>query len=284
MGNYSTRLGCTLTFNEESEKDVVRLVEQLQGSRKIGEFISHLLRMASENPEIIDRKMDGSVDFSATLREMSRLGVSPTRYQYLQAMGKEVDAMKQKIDAIYDMSFKMYMLSMFGKQIGLEKRSDNMLMSSFVAERELTKVCKTFGINTVQDAFTSNKLDREHEKANDALAYILETYDNIINEIKDSLLSEIKAKPLELEVVAKPVNLDIGVGAVTVQENTNKGLNESLEKDTEDSDKLRSEAEEASRNAVKAGMAPLELDDEDDDEPVDFSNAELGLLEGFFGE
>lgn len=222
MGNYSTRLGCTLSFNEESERDVIKLVEQLQGSRKIGEFVSYLLRIASENPELLDKREDGTSEYGSAVKELARLGVTPMRYQYLQAMNKEVDSLKQKIDEIYSMSLKMYTLAQFGKQLGLEKKSDNMLMASFIAEQELTKICKTFGIGSIQSVFASNKLEAAHIRADDTLKYIIETYDGIINEIKNTVFKEIeiKAKPINLEV--EPIKLDLQVDGIKLKEHDNQ--------------------------------------------------------------
>lgn len=282
MGNYSTRLGCTLSFNEESEKDIIRLVEQLQGSRKIGEFIGYLIRVASENPELIDKRPDGSFDYGPVTKEMSRLGVTPTRYQYIQTMAKEIDSMKQKIDSIYEMSLKMYTLAQFGKQMGLSKRSDNMLMASFLAEQELTKLCKTFGVGNLQSVFASSKMETAHNKANDTLQYILETYDSIVNELKETLFKEveIKAKPIELEV--EPVKLDIEPIKLEVSGYVPTGtMYDTNENRQEDKDEYDEEIDFGSIEKDEE-LEETKIKEELEDETIDFGNAAFDLLENFF--
>ena len=287
MGNYSTRLGCTLSFNEESEKDVIKLVEQLQGSRKIGEFVSYLLRIASENPELLDKREDGTSEYGAAVKELARLGVTPIRYQYLQAMNKEVDNLKQKIDEIYSMSLKMYTLAQFGKQLGLEKKSDNMLMASFLAEQELTKICKIFGVGSVQSVFTSNKLESAHDRADDTLKYILETYDGIVNELKNILFKEveIKAKPLSLEV--EPIKLDLQVDGIRVTEQSNQTnsnhqniVNNVGKPEIDIKDEEDAEIDFGSDEADKVD----EVDKTDEaDEAGEFSLDNLGMIASFMG-
>lgn len=287
MGNYSTRLGCTLSFNEESEKDVIKLVEQLQGSRKIGEFVSYLLRIASENPELLDKREDGTSEYGAAVKELARLGVTPIRYQYLQAMNKEVDNLKQKIDEIYNMSLKMYTLAQFGKQLGLEKKSDNMLMASFLAEQELTKICKTFGVGSVQSVFTSNKLEAAHDRADDTLKYILETYDGIVNELKNMLFKEveIKAKPLSLEV--EPIKLDLQVEGIRVTEQSNQ-TNSNHQNIVNNVSKPEIDIKDEEDAEIDFGSDETDKVDEADktdevDEAGEFSLDNLGMIASFMG-
>lgn len=287
MGNYSTRLGCTLSFNEESEKDVIKLVEQLQGSRKIGEFVSYLLRIASENPELLDKREDGTSEYGAAVKELARLGVTPIRYQYLQAMNKEVDNLKQKIDEIYNMSLKMYTLAQFGKQLGLEKKSDNMLMASFLAEQELTKICKTFGVGSVQSVFTSNKLEAAHDRADDTLKYILETYDGIVNELKNMLFKEveIKAKPLSLEV--EPIKLDLQVEGIKVTEQSNQ-TNSNHQNIVNNVSKPEIDIKDEEDAEIDFGSDETDKVDEADktdevDEAGEFSLDNLGMIASFMG-
>lgn len=287
MGNYSTRLGCTLSFNEESEKDVIKLVEQLQGSRKIGEFVSYLLRIASENPELLDKREDGTSEYGAAVKELARLGVTPIRYQYLQAMNKEVDNLKQKIDEIYSMSLKMYTLAQFGKQLGLEKKSDNMLMASFLAEQELTRICKIFGVGSVQSVFTSNKLEAAHDRADDTLKYILETYDGIVNELKNMLFKEveIKAKPLSLEV--EPIKLDLQVEGIRVTEQSNQ-TNSNHQNIVNNVSKPEIDIKDEEDVEIDFGSDEADKTDEVDktdeaDEAGEFSLDNLGMIASFMG-
>ena len=56
MGAYNIRLGSMFSLDEEQEKDIIGAIEALNASHQTGKFLSNLLRIALDNPEILDVK------------------------------------------------------------------------------------------------------------------------------------------------------------------------------------------------------------------------------------
>lgn len=278
MSDYNTRLGCTLSFDNEKEKDIIEVINQLKDNRKLGEFISYLLRVAMDNPELIDKRSDGSYKTGDTIKEMSKLGISPVRYKAIEDMKRSVNDMYDKINKMYDMCLKVYTLAQFGKQLNISNRSDNLLMGTFIAEQELSKICEIFGLKSINTIYSSNKQLKVHDFANDVLAYIIESYDSIINELKRSIFKEVelKTKPLEFDKIRLDVEpIKLSIDGVQLQDNS-KGLIKS-DQFIEDSD---------SDEEIKLTEDTEQIDDtsNEDDDAVVFDPTNLGMLTNFFGD
>lgn len=245
MGVYNIRLGSQLTFDDEKEQDLITVIEQLNKSHKIGQFISHLLRLAIENPDIVEVK-NGQCEKGEIMRLMDAYGISYNRDKFFKDITKEVADMKKKIDSIYELSYKTYMLALMGKQLGLEEKSNNALMADFILERQLKDIQDKLGLIIYDQVYASNKLDDTHERANEALEYIIESYSGIVNELKSSI------QPVQ---VVQSISNNV--------ENT---------------------VAEESNNSVKVENTSTDNKEAEDDEIIDFGDADLSLLSNFFGD
>ena len=252
--SYSTRLGCTLTFDEGVESDVINLVEQLQNSRKLGEMIAHLLRLAVESPEVFEKTSDGKFRPGTITSEMLKLGVTPTRKKFMEDTRKEINAIKEKVDCAYDMSQKVYTLALFGKREGLEDRSRGALIGAFLAEQELNRLMTEFNIRDLNSVFLSNKLEKAKERAEESLEYIAEAYSGVV--------SEIKAMAQPMAVYMQPA--DSGYQSSGV-------LNKLAEADS-------GELKEPMPNEFHTG----DVEDTPEDDFIDFGNADMSALNNFF--
>lgn len=190
------RRGPVITLDPVKEKDLLELVDSMSYSRKLGVLVTHLIRLAFESPEVYGN----GKEVQQLIAKMNELGMTPTRYKYFEQVAKEVEAMKCKVDAIYDMAYKTYTLALMNKYMGIGDKSDNTLRASFILEQQITKLCETLGVSDIRHTYASNKLEDTHKKANTIFEYIIESYDSIVEELKSSLVSQV--------VVAAPVSTD----------------------------------------------------------------------------
>lgn len=219
MGIQSIRLGSTLTFDDEKEKDIIKSIEQLNSCHKTGQFISNLIRIAFDCPEII-RKSSNSIASGEVLKQIEQMGMQKNRKDFFSDISKKANELKQKVDKIYDMSFKMYMVTLMGKQIGLNDRSKNTLKASFMIEQQLNELQKILG-NSVE-TFDSNKIKNTEEKAKECLEYIIEAYDGVVNELREGL-----AQTIVVQANAEQSN-------TTQTESSKAEIDNKLEKDSEE--------------------------------------------------
>lgn len=183
MKEYQIRPCSVLTFDEDTEKDLIKVVNNLKERKKLGVFITHLIRIALESPEVYGSRNE----LNSVLSKLDELGVTPCRYNYFNQLNKEVSEIKKKVDSIYDMAYQTYMLGLFDKHMGLEQKSDNLLRASFILERQVTDICKAIGTDNINHVFASNKIEEVHDRAAKAMEFIIQSYDSMIDELKKSM-------------------------------------------------------------------------------------------------
>jgi len=230
----NVRLGSYMTFDDVKEKDILDAMKYLNDSHKMGRFISNIVRIALENPEILCKK-DGKYNAGDVLKAIEDVDLPFERSSYINKATKEVEEMKVKVNSIFDMCQRMYTMALAGKKLGLEGKSDNLMMASFILERQIQEIQDTLGIGTLT-AFDSNKLDNTHKRADEALEYIINAYDGIVGELQ--------------AVVTQPV-----VHTVQVNEQPKVEVKETTVKN-----------------------------ENDEEEFIDFGDADIDSLNNFFGE
>ena len=250
MGAYNIRLGSKLSFDEQQEADIIEALESMNASHKSGQFISNLIRIAFDCPEIMD-KNSGKYEKGAIIKAMENSGLSYNRQAFMYQVTKEVDAMKKKVDEMYNIVLKTYMLGQIGKHLGLNEKADNELMAQFIVEKQLKELQDSLGISLTSSVFASNKKQDIEKIANDALEYIIESYSGIVNELK---------------------GIVSGASAVMMQQPVVQTVIQS-EKLNEDNKAVRDNIEKANTN-----------EDSDNDEIIDFGNADFNALSSFFGD
>lgn len=174
------KLSTTVSLNTEKEADILALTEELRKQHKLGNFISNLLRISMDNPEMLKK---------AGIDLVNDYGVNINREKFFRAVHRELATMSDKIDAIYDMAVKMYSLSQFNKIMGLESKSVNMLQAQFVLQRQMGELCDVLGVKTLGHTFDSNKVADVTKNAADIMEYIITYYDGIVQEIRQQLVS-----------------------------------------------------------------------------------------------
>lgn len=289
MGTYNVRLGCQLAFDEEQESDIVDAVKELNSTHKMGQFVSNILRLAFANPEVIEVK-NGKVCKGAILKAMDAVGLTYDRHKYMTQVNKELKQMKERIDSIYEMSLKTYNLALMNKYLGIEEKSDNNLRATFILEKQLKEMYNKLGVSTLGQVFVSNKLDRTHDIANDAMEYILESYDGIIQELKKSMESATTMRNMgQAAGVESMGSMEQATGTGNVG---NMGQAAGTGNTTSTVNTVIQEKEQTVlNNSPKVQVIPAlipnmeqPIQPNEDDEVIDFGNADLALLQNFFGE
>lgn len=186
MGTHSIRFGSQLTFDEDKEKDIIDTIDTLNSSHKMGQFMSNLIRLAFDNPEILRVGADG-LEKQAMLQQVESSGMSVNRQRFMSGVTSEISDMKKKVDEVYNMVFKLYTLALMSKHLGIENKSDNSLRATFVLERQLRQLQDSLGVNIGDAVYESDKVNDVHARAEDCLEYIIEAYDGIIDEMKQAI-------------------------------------------------------------------------------------------------
>lgn len=260
MSTRNIRLGSMLTFNEEQEADIIALIDALNSSHKSGQFISNLFRIAVDCPEIIQRTQNGMA-LGETLKQLDASGYSTNRSMIFGKYAKDIAEMKEKVDSMYSMIFQMYMLAQMGKHLGLEEKSANSLRANFVIEKQLKELETKLGVRLKDDIFASNKLVNVENTASQVLEYIINTYSDILSEIKESLK--------ETVVVTQQVAVDTQ-GSSNVQPVASEASGVTAMQST---------------GQVEQNISADNTDEADEaDEIIDFGNsADFNALDDFFG-
>lgn len=198
MSSYSLRLSSMLTFDKEREADIIKTIEELNNNHKTGQFLSNLIRLAFDNPDIIDRCNDKAVK-GALLKQLESSKLTHYRTQFVQSTTKDVQELKEKVDKIYEMALKTYILGLSGSKLGLEEKSENLLLSEFILEQQIASLQEALGITSLNTIFASNKKEETRALAESVLTYIIESYSNIVAQLKAMQFQAIAVTPQQIQ-------------------------------------------------------------------------------------
>ena len=204
--------GASISFDEAKEPEITACVRELSKSHKLGKFMAHLLRLAFESPEEFGK----GKEVLQLIEKMYEYNMTPTRYSYFNQVAKDVEQMKKRVDDVYELAYKTYTLAQMGKHLGLEDKSKNMLMATFLLERQTSELCDKLGISNINHQFLSGKLENTEKKAQDVLEYIIETYDDVIRELKASVVTDISVPAIQVVATASSDNAQ---GLATTDDN-----------------------------------------------------------------
>lgn len=190
----SKRLGCELVFDGDKEKDIIKAVDTLASRKDLGHLVSHLIRIAFESPEVYENKRE----LKRLVEVMSNYGMSPTRFKYFEQVTKELECMKNRVDAIYNMVYTMYMASEMGKSLGiLGEKAKNGLCATFILERQVESLCTALGIDNLNHTFASNRVEDVKGRAKEVIGFALQCYGGEIEELKGCTQNSINSEVFE---------------------------------------------------------------------------------------
>lgn len=288
MGNlYEKKLGCTISFDKNKEKDIIDKIEYLLSRHKLGWFISNLIRIAFDSPYSLESK----AELNKLFKEINENDMLLDRKRFFEKLAKEIEEMRHKIDEIYDMSLKMMLLAQFGKQLGLEKKAENTMAAQFILQKQINDLCETLGISTLNNVYASDKVKNVKKYADEVMEYILTAYDNMITEMSLHLSNLIEMKNLigwAISGSGGQSNMD-GVGDKGSAQKDVEGKDDEVK--VEKFGKISSSNTTSENKRETKKEAENEIKDEyedaeeiNDDELIDFGNADLEALANFLGE
>lgn len=187
MDDGKIKLCAALKFDSKHEADAIRLTDSLRESHKIGEFLSELVRLALDNPEII--KYDKNTGTFSSGSKIGEHELIKYRTEFNKSITAQITEMRDKIDRAYNMSLNSYMAGMAGNTLGLYEKAENQLKLGFILERQLTEINDIIGGN-VNCHYASNKIDDVRERAEEVVEYIIQNNRDMLTVNESSASSE----------------------------------------------------------------------------------------------
>lgn len=172
--DYKIKLGSVLSLDSVKEGDLIEQLEDLRGRHKLGEFIMLCIRACYERPSIMKEMRE----------KLGCTGIHKDREAFFNEMNNQIKEMQDKVNAIYEMAFTMYTMTQCGKRIGLEEKSDNTVLSSFLLKRQIDKLANNLGLNSTNINWVGTDREVTRDKVDRVLELLIESYSgDILNEV-----------------------------------------------------------------------------------------------------
>lgn len=168
---YKVKLGATLTFDFEIEKDIVAQVEKLKSQHKLGEFISNALRVVFEHPELLEKEAKSLEDFKLT----------DNRKMFHEYVEDKIEKTAVKINETYKLAYELHSLAKFNKKFDMYETSKNILASQFILAKQVEDLKKILGVTTLEQTVNLHKVNTNID---DVLEYIIMCHGEIVEEIR----------------------------------------------------------------------------------------------------
>lgn len=168
---YKVKLGATLTFDFEIEKDIVAQVEKLKSQHKLGEFISNALRVVFEHPELLEKEAKSLEDFKLT----------DNRKLFHEYVEDKIEKTAVKINETYKLAYELHSLAKFNKKFDMYETSKNILASQFTLAKQVEDLKKILGVTTLEQTVNLHKVNTNID---DVLEYIIMCHGEIVEEIR----------------------------------------------------------------------------------------------------
>lgn len=275
MANKTIKLVANLTFDENKELDIVNMINYLNSHHKTGQFLSGLIRLAMDCPDIIMKNTNGEIDMGPSMNKITVDGISTIRRDFMNNLNSKVDKLWEQVTDIRKMALQIYTLAQMNKFVGIEAKSENTLRASFVLEKQLSDLQRSLGTLLNDKQFIDERLKKSKEFSDETLEYIINTYDGIVLEIKNqfSTVNTMVSQVVETRP-AEPVE--------TKQAETKQA--ETKVADTQVAEVAEPAPVEESKpsNIINASDSTSDTEEE----IIDFGSdpADLDLLSNFFGE
>lgn len=168
--------GTKIKLDASREQYVQDKIKELAKSGKLGEYLTALIRISMSDPT-------NSGANEAFIQSVIDLGMTGETKKFLDKCSDELAEMHSKIDAVYNMCVDMYTLVKFKGMLGLDGAVKAPAASEFMCKRLINKFCQSLDIDDYT-LFESDKLGKVEETSDRALEYILESYGDIVDELK----------------------------------------------------------------------------------------------------
>lgn len=152
MSDYEIRAVTKLTLDSVKEKDIIEEIEGLIEHRKLGTYITNLLRFAAEHREDLEE-----LGFDGRCR-----GLTDTRKKMINGINDDLRELKAKVDCVFDIALALKAAVEIGHVTALETQVDNVIAAQIVTQTQMNKLRRNIG-NNIDMVF--NGQDGEIRKA-----------------------------------------------------------------------------------------------------------------------
>lgn len=284
MANKTIKLVANLTFDENKESDIVNMIEYLNSHHKTGQFLSGLIRLAMDCPEIVMKNTNGEIDLGPSMKKITVDGLSTLRRDFMNSLNSKVDKLWEQVTDIRKKALQVYTLAQMNKFVGIEGKSENTLRASFVIERQLIDLQKSLGTLINDKQFIDERLKKSKDFSDETLEYIITTYDGIVAEIKNQFnaVNNMTRQTVEEIKAIEPVNqteIKQAEQIVKTEAKPEEAVVKPVELNT-----IKTETEVKTAEPVVSSTVDTSTNTEED--IIDFGSdpEDLDLLSNFFGE
>lgn len=184
-----------IKLDKKKEQHIASQLAELSHTHKISDVVSALIKLLYDDPAWYSHEDN----YRSLLKELDKSGVTPHAKEFFFDARTEVSEMKQKVNAIYDMTLEMYTMAKFSSKFNVGKYAENSAKAMFILERQISNLCDKLGLDDSQP-FKSAQVGNVEEQAEKVLECIITKYDNIVSEVIAD------AQPRAIAVREEPVH------------------------------------------------------------------------------
>lgn len=209
--SQTVKLNSTLTF-DDSEADLVAMVNSLASRYRLSKFLNQLLRAYYYNPDKFREEMaDVGINAEQRKQYLSELQrIQDERYKEYSA---KLNWLAKRVITLEEQLVKLNSLLELHKTLGLPERIQATYCASLVLQSELRKLSNELNVNLKNTDFSELS-----SRTEELIAYAVEYYDGAMNELKSLIsnqASQLTAQPAT--VAQQPVQVQSAQQSLSVQ-------------------------------------------------------------------
>lgn len=175
----STRLRTYVEFDPVKDSEALTKANRLVDNRQFASFVSNVVKVVLNNPDMINN-----------IEAMASVGDEYKEKHITELINKVL----KLEEAITELNEEVLLLKEFiklRKVIGIEQKVDNVLSADLLIKRQIRKLNQILG-KTGTDLIIDSKYIQEdftsqNKRAEDVVAFAVEYYDGIINELRETV-------------------------------------------------------------------------------------------------
>lgn len=175
----STRLRTYVEFDPVKDSEALTKANRLVDNRQFASFVSNVVKVVLNNPDMINN-----------IEAMASVG-DEYKEKHITEL---IDKVLKLEEAITELNEEVLLLKEFiklRKVIGIEQKVDNVLSADLLIKRQIRKLNQILG-KTGTDLIIDSKYIQEdftsqNKRAEDVVAFAVEYYDGIINELRETV-------------------------------------------------------------------------------------------------
>lgn len=175
----STRLRTYVEFDPVKDSEALTKANRLVDNRQFASFVSNVVKVVLNNPDMINN-----------IEAMASVG-DEYKEKHITEL---IDKVLKLEEAITELNEEVLLIKEFiklRKVIGIEQKVDNVLSADLLIKRQIRKLNQILG-KTGTDLIIDSKYIQEdftsqNKRAEDVVAFAVEYYDGIINELRETV-------------------------------------------------------------------------------------------------